>query len=320
MRTSCGSRAALLLALAALGASAPVHAQSTGIAVERFAPAVGPSSFGQVESAAVPLPDQLWLSAGLLGIGRPLVLNNALTGAEVAVPVAYRTTLDLAGEVGLWRQRLSIGMGVPISLWQTGDRLQMTGVSSNNGEDAGAPLQTTALGDIRFRVKGRLTPLDASAALAVVLEVTLPGGGQHDFVATSYLTAAPRLVGSFRHRWLLGAVNLGVRFAPERILYQNDLHHQFEWGAALGAILPVRRVGMAVYGEATGYVNLVSPNYESGAELRAALRLGWFRWIVDVGGGGGFGNITPEWRAFLLFRTFVGKSGISGCPVRPITF
>jgi hypothetical protein len=296
------------------------HAQDTGIAVERFAPAAGPSAFGQIESAAVPVPAQLWLTGGLLTIGRPLVLRSAVTGEEIAVPVRNRVTLDLGAELGLWRQRLSIGVGIPLAVWQAGDRLQKTGGADGDAVGAGEPLQLIALGDIRVRAKMRLTSLEAPIGVAALFEVTAPGGGQHDFVATSSVTVAPRLITSFRFRWLVGAANLAVRFMPERTLYQTQRHHAFEWGAALGAILPVRRIGLGLYTEASGQLNLTGPAFEHGAEIRGALRIGWFQGTVDFGGGAGFGPFTPGWRGFVILRTWFGESGIVGCPVRPITF
>lgn len=319
---ACG----LASAVVSVVAVAPAQAQDTGIAVERFTPAAGPGAFAQVESAPVPLPAQIWLTGALLGIGRPLVLRNAVTGDQVSLPVANRVTLDLGGEIGIWRQRLSVGIGVPLSVWQNGDRLQLTG-AANGGAGTGAaagdveaPLQTTALGDIRLRAKARLTSLESAASLAMLLEVTIPAGGQHDFIATSSMTVAPRLLGSFRRGWLVGALNLGLRFLPQRFLYGTALHNQFEWGAALGFVLPVRRVGVALYSEAAGQLNLVSPGYESGTEFRAALRLGWFRGAVDLGAAGGFGALAPQWRAFLLLRMWFGESGVTGCLTKPVTF
>lgn len=315
---------AVLIFFCGLGCSLRAQAQSTGIAVERFTPASGPGAFGQVESAQVPLPAQLWLTGALLGIGRPLVLHNAMTGEQVSLPVANRVTLDLGGEIGIWRQRLSLGIGVPLSVWQNGDRLQLAG-SSTPGSGAGtgdtdAPLQTTALGDIRLRAKARLTSLEAPFDLAALLELTIPGGGQHDFIATSSMTVAPRLLGSFRRRWLAFALNLGLRFMPQRVLYGTELHHELEWGAALGFVLPVRRIGLALYGELAGQLNLVSPRYESGTEFRGALRLSWFRGAVDLGAAGGAGAMAPQWRAFLLLRMWFGESGVTGCITRPVTF
>ncbi len=305
--------------LLTFGAAQFAWAQDSGIAVERFAPAIGPGAFGQVEAAVIPPPAQVWIGGALLGVGRPLVLRSRFTGDEVAVPVRYRLTVDLGAEVGVWRKRLSLGIGLPLSVYQSGDRLQISGSTHRDAQDIGASLQMVALGDIRLRAKARLLPVDAKAGLAMVFELTVPGGGQHDFVATSSVTAAPHLVGSFRHRFLAGALNLAVRFMPERQLYQTILHNQLEWGGALGAVLPVRRVGLAFYGETVGFLNLVSSGYERGIELRGAMRLGWWNGSLDLGGGGGFGPLAPGWRAFLLVRAFFGRSGVPGCIANPVT-
>jgi hypothetical protein len=249
-----------------------------------------------------------------------LVLRSALTGAEIAVPVRYRATLDVAAELGLWRSRISIGVGLPLSVWQAGDRLQGSGAANSDSQGSGQPLQPTALGDVRLRVKARLNSEYSATALAMLVEITAPGGGEHDFVATSGVTVAPRLLGSFRHRWLAGAANLGFRFQPDRYLYETHLHEQLEWAAAVGAELMARRVGLSLYVEATGLVNLVSPGYEAGTELHGALRLGWASGTVDVGGGSGFGPLAPGWRAFLVVRTSVGSRPAITCRTRPVSF
>lgn len=311
---------ALVFALGALFVAGAARAQSTGIAVERFTPAAGPSAFAQVEGAAVPAVGQLWFSGAIFGIGGALSLKNAVTGEGVAAPVRHRATLDVGAELGLWRQRLSIGVGLPIAVYQDGDRLQRTGAAGHYMADIDAPLAQSALGDIRLRIKAQLLPGEAPVGLAILFEATAPGGGQHDFVATSGPTVAPRLIGSFRYRWLTGAVNLAVRFLPERVLYETVLHDQLEGGAALGAVLPVRRIGLALYAETFFHLNLVSPSYEHGTEARGALRIGWIRGAIDLGGGAGFGTLAPSYRAFLLLRTWFGASGVSGCPTKMVTF
>jgi hypothetical protein len=308
------------IAAAALTSAGAAFGQSTGIAVERFAPAAGPGGFGQTESARVAAPGELWFGGGLLAIGRPLVLRSALTGAEVAVPVRYRTTLDVGAELGLWQQRISAGIGLPLSLWQAGDRLQASGAANSSSQQSGQPLAPTALGDVRLRVKARLNAADSKTAFALLLELTAPGGGEHDFVATSGVTVAPRLLGSFRYRWLAAAANLGVRFQPERVIYQTHLHEQLEWSAAVGAELLSRRVALSLYGEAAGAVNLVSPGFESVSELRGAVRLGFATGSIDLGGGSGFGPLAPGWRAFLLLRTFFGSSDPITCRTKAVAF
>lgn len=288
--------------------------------MDRFAPAPGPLSFAAVEGAAVPMPGQLWFAGGLSFVGRPLVLRNAVTQQEVAVPVRYRLTVDVGAELGVYRQRLSVGVAAPISIWQTGDRLRLTGSNMQDAQGVSEPLGTTGLGDLRFRAKALLTPVDHRAGLAMVLELTAPGGGQRDFIATSSFTVNPRVIGSFRHRVLAFGGQLGVRFASQRPLYQTLLHNQLEWGAAFAGKIPVRRVGLALVTEAAGQVNLVGGSYVQGTELRGIVRLGWLRGAIDLGGSAGFGELAPAFRAFVVLRGHMPDPKATVCPAEALTF
>lgn len=293
-------------------------AQSTGVAADRFVPAPGPSPFGQVESARVPIAGQLFLAGSLSAIGNPIVLRSLATGLDVATPVRQRVTLDLGAELGVFRKRLAIGFGLPLALYQAGDRLQRTGGSADSMSHVDAPLAPAALGDIRFRGKAVLTPVDRIAGLALVLELTVPGGGQANFAATSSVTFSPRLAASLRYRFFAAGLNLGVRFMPERDVYSTELHHRFEWGAAAAADLFVRRVAMALVAEAVGEVNLVRPYFQPSTEVRGIVRLGWAQGSLDLGGGGGFGLVAAQWRAFAALRFVMGRFE-GGCPARPLT-
>ncbi len=317
--------AAGLLAGSGAGGQGAAWAQSvtsTGIAADRFTPAPGPSAFGQVEGAPVAPAGQVWVTGMASAIGHPFRLRSALTQEQVAEPVAYRVSLDLGAEVGVFRKRLALGLGVPVALWQTGDRLQATG-SAEPAADGSSGLATTAIGDIRLRGKALLTPAERSAALALALELTIPGpgSGAANFVATSGFTVAPRLIGWFKKGPIAAAANVELRLAPARTLYQTTLHNSLSWGVAAGGELPVRRVGLALIAEATGQVNLVSGQDLLATELRGIFRIAWWRGSFDLGGGGGFGPLTPAFRAFVSLRGFFGRRdpGALGCAVRPLT-
>jgi hypothetical protein len=266
---------------------------------------------------------QLWLSGYASALGDPLRLRNALTGAQVAEPVSYRVSMDLGAELGVFRKRLAIGLGLPIALWQIGDRLQNTG-ASNASAAADSSLAATAIGDLRFRFKALLSPKERSFAAAMVIEVTAPGpgSGTANFVATSGVTLAPRLVGWFHKGPIAGAINVEVRLAPQRSLYDTTLHNSLAGGAALGAELPVHRVGLALIGEATGQLNLVPGQYLPATELRGLFRITWWRGALDIGGGGGLGPLVPVWRGFIGLRGWFGTRDRNqvGCPVRPTNF
>ncbi len=277
-------------------------------------------SFGQVEGAPVPAAGQLWFAGGASFIGRALVLRNRLTGVEQAVPVRYRLSLDAGAELGVYRGRLAVGFAAPISLWQSGDRLRLTGASSADVQGVSEPLGTTGLGDLRFRAKALLTPPEGKLGAALVMEMTAPGGGQRDFIATSSFTMNPRIIGSLRLRWLAFSAQLGVRFAAERKLYETTLHDQLEWGLAAGGKLPVRRIGLALLGEAVGQANLVDGGSVQGTELRGVLRIGWLRGAIDVGGGAGFGQLAPAFRAFVVLRGHMPDPQSTVCPAESLTF
>lgn len=314
-------RPALACATALCALSLKVHAAATtGIAVDRLAPAPGPSAFVQVEGAAVAPAGQLWTAAALSTLARPLVLLNSFTGEVAGVPVQTRVTLDLGAEVGIWRKRLALGFGMPVVLWQDGDRLQRTGAGASvDPNDASAPLKPTVVGDLRFRGKALLTAPDRPLGLALVLEVTVPAGGQAHFAATSAVTVAPRLLGSLRRGRVAAAINAGLRVAPQRALYMSQLHNSFEWGAAIGVDVLARRVGLSLIGEAVGAVNLVAASPLHSEELRGALRLSFWQGAVDVVGGGGFGSMAPAWRALVVYRGWFGRRSGNGqtCAVAP---
>ena len=327
MQASAWNRAALTcLAMFGLivwgGGAWAQTVTSTGIAADRFTPAPGPSAFGQVEGAPVAPAGQVWLTGMASAIGHPFRLRSALTLDQVAEPVSYRVSLDLGAEVGVFRKRLALGLGVPVTLWQIGDRLQATG-SADPVADGSSGLATTAIGDIRLRGKALLTPAERSAALALALELTIPGpgSGATNFVATSGFTVAPRLIGWFHKGPIAAAANLELRLAPARALYQTTVHNSFAWGVAAGGELPVRRVGLALIAEATGQVNLVGGQDLLSTELRGIFRIAWWRGSFDLGGGGGFGALTPAWRGFVSLRGFFGRRDprALGCAVRPLT-
>lgn len=244
----------------------------------------------------------------------PLRLRQRYSDDLLATPVAYRVSLDLGGELGLWKQRLAIGVALPVALWQVGDRLIPTGGSDLSVE---RPLKTSAVGDIRVRAKARLTPTDWFWALALALDVTIPGGGQTDFVATSGPTVAPRLIGWFLRGPVAASLNVSAQLAPLRQLYDTSLHHSIEWGAAVSTAFPTRRVGLAFLVETVGSYAVGTPIVSN--ELRGGLRLGLRQAALDIGGGAGFGPISPDFRLFLSIRgVFAQRPSNVSCAERPI--
>lgn len=295
--------------------AAPVQAQSTGIAVERMSFQSGPSAFYQVEGAQVAAPRQIWLHAGAIAVSHPLRIRNQATGELLSTPVDYRVTLDLGGELGLWKERLAIAVGIPVAVWQSGDRLISTGGSDLSVQQ---PLRVSAVGDLRLRAKVRLTPTEWFWGILTALDFTIPGGGQGDFVATSGPTVAPKLVGWFQKGPVAAAVNISARIAPHRVLYQTTLQHSVEWGAAASAAFPTRRIGLALLAEAVGFYYPTAAIHST--ELRGGLRFGLRQAAVDIGGGSGLGAFAPDWRAFVSVRGYFNQrpSPSPSCVERPL--
>src|SRR6202012_341941 len=113
-----------------------------------------------------------WVAA--LDLGRdPIVLHSA-TGLETH-PVRDALVLDVGVEFGIWK-RLAVAVGMPVVLFQDGDRLRGLGVDETH-------LAASAAGDVRLRVKALLAgdPNADGVHASVQLQVTAPASGQHDF-------------------------------------------------------------------------------------------------------------------------------------------
>jgi hypothetical protein len=299
------TRATLSFALVLLS-TRPGFAQSstssTGIVADRLVPGVGPLTlFGGEGAAVTPVGRLSWMLS--LGYVRdPIKLANALTGDLVSRPVAAQTTLDVAAEVGLYRQRIAFSFGVPLVLAATGDRL--AGLDTDD-----RPLWGMAGGDFRLRAKAALlgNPERRGLHVAAALEVTLPGGGQRDFAATSGVTVMPRLIGDLRVGPVLFVAGAGVRFQPERSLARTAFGDELDWNAgALVALFARRGVEGGAIAEFAGQVG-ASPGTRP-AEVRGGFRIGWRSLSLDLGAGAGLdGDVgAPAWRVFAIFRHALG--------------
>lgn len=287
------TRAALVVAVVA--ASAAAHAQTTGVPAERFAPAVGPTALVGVEGAAVTPAGALSWAASVDALGDPISLHGAYTGAPVSEPVDHALVADLALEFGVWK-RLALAVGVPVVLYQQGDRLRGTGASER-------ALAKTVAGDIRIRAKASLVEGKRLGA-AVLLQVTAPAGGQSDFAATDGATVEPRLVVDAHLGRLTLAASLGARFQKERTLFTTQFGDELTWAAAAAVAIVQRPMGgLAAIVEAAGGVG--PSDGTRPAEIRGALRVPLGAVALEAGGGAGLdGDVgTAAWRVFLVARS-----------------
>jgi hypothetical protein len=283
------TRAALVVALLAGSAA---HAQTTGIAVDRFVPALGPASLVGVEGAAVTPAGAVSFVASVDALGDAIELRTATTGAAVSEPVDYALVANVALEFGIWKHWLALAVGVPVVLYQTGDRLQGTGTSER-------PLQTTVAGDIRVRAKASLVEGKRIGA-ALILQVTAPGGGQSDFAATDGATVEPRLVVDAHLGRVTLAASVGARFQKERSLFTTQFGDELVWSGGLAvAIIP----RLSLIAEAAGAVG--PSDGTRPAELRGAIRGVVGPVTLDLGGGAGVDDDVgaPKYRVFLVARS-----------------
>jgi hypothetical protein len=288
-------RVAFVVAL--LSASA-ARAQTTGVAAERFSPALGPTALVGVEGAAVTRPGAVSWAASLDALGDPITLHTPYTGARVSEPVDYALVADVALEFGVWK-RIAVALGVPVVLYQQGDRLQGTGTSER-------ALAATAAGDIRVRAKASLVE-GPHVGAAVLLQVTAPAGGQSDFAATDGATVEPRLIVDAHFGRVTLAAQAGARFQKDRALFLTRFGDELVWGAAAAVSIVERaKLGLVAIVEAAGGVGPSAGTRP--VEARGALRLHVGPVGLDLGAGGGLdGDVgAAAWRVFLVARGALG--------------
>jgi hypothetical protein len=287
-----------LAVIAVLLCCTVARAQSTGIAADRFVPGVGPATLVGGEGAEVTPPKQVALALSLGGVRDPLklVLRD---GSLLSRPVRWQLATDLAAETGVWR-RIAVGVGLPVVWWAAGDRLRGTGVDD-------APLGSPRAGDLRLRAKATLVgdPTARGLHLAALVQVTIPLGGEHDFAATDGVTVEPRVIADVRLPRVALAAALGVRFAPERKLFQTSFGDELTWTVGAIVLALERRVRLHFIVEGAGAVG--SSVGTRPVELRGAARLG-VRWFsLDLGAGAGVDADAgaPSWRVFAVARALV---------------
>jgi hypothetical protein len=285
------------LALLLVASMARAQTANTGVAVERLVPAVGPTALVGVEGVAVTPAGAVSWVAMVDFLHDPITLRGATSGDLISRPVRDQLVGDVALEFGLWK-RLAVAVGVPVVLYQDGDRLQGTGVDER-------PLAATAAGDVRVRLKASL--VEGTLGAAILVQVTAPAGGQAEFAATDEATVEPRLMLDAHVGRLTLAAQVGVRFETDRALFSTSLGDELTWGGAAAlSIVERAHVGLGAIVEGAGAVGAATGTRP--AELRGALRLRVGPVALDAGAGGGLDEDigAPAWRVFLIARGVLG--------------
>jgi large repetitive protein len=279
---------AVTLALAVL-AAAPAQAQhAVDFQVERYQPSALPEPYFQVEGGDV-LPRHAW-SLGVAGSWswRPLVVRDRKANAELSTPVEQRLGVDVLLGWGLGRF-VSLGLAVPVTVLQRGDRVAGIDVNDERG------LQALAAGDPRLELKALMgRPQGFRPRGAFSLTVSLPLGASDEFSGEAGVVIEPRVVVDLvRPRWAV-AVNVGARLRTVEAQFFDEPIRNELW-AGLGArtsatLLGARQSGLGSRIWLTGEVVtvLASEGGPTPFELRGGVRVAWAH-RVDVGFGIGVG-------------------------------
>ena len=129
-RANRGAAALVLLAARAAAAQTALVPHQPDFSVERLTPAPGPGGFWQVEDAEVGTAFALVTSLAT----RPLVIRDVRMGSTLTEPVALRLGLDLTGSLA-WG-RFQLGAGLPLVVFQDGDRLRGLDLMEPGAESA----------------------------------------------------------------------------------------------------------------------------------------------------------------------------------------
>ena len=281
---------------ASLLAPARARADDTGIAADRFVPAPDARGFIGVEGAENAPP---WSAAASLSYATHLIrVTNHFTSDRLSEPLSSVLAVDAGAQVSL-TPRFTIGIGVPLALRLTGDRLSALGDS--------APLQSPILGDLRLRARALLYGRHGGPYhLAAAAVATFPAGGETTFFATSRPTLEPRLIAELTLPFLRIAALAGYRIAPERHLLNARFGSELHLALAADAHLPSSpRHPLLSHLHVLAEIEANTLGGESFLEVRAALRLTLPHVTIDTGFGAGTlaSPTNPAYRVFVILRT-----------------
>jgi outer membrane protein OmpA-like peptidoglycan-associated protein len=280
-------------AAAMLLAAAPVSAQTSGLALNRFDPApAGDRMFG------VPSPyaaGDLTLHAMLLldYAHNPLVIQTIPGNNQVGSVVKDQLFLNLDIGLSLW-SRLYVDLDLPVALYQNGD--SPTAINQVFTSPAGAQL-----GDLRVGARVRLWgEYDDPFQIAVGGYLWLPTGAKDSFVSTGSVRGLPQVIAGGRivDRFVWSAA-VGPQIQGEVTYGGVGQGTMFKWGAGVGVLLLENR-HLQLGPELSGNV---TPRDVSKQSTNLELLLGARYRVIDdlelaLGAGPGLtsGIGTPQWR------------------------
>jgi hypothetical protein len=280
---------AVIVCVMALSGAA--HAQIAGdkFGIERFRMSPGT---GMLDVDGATIGPHLDYSAGFtLGFAHdPLVIYDDQMAA-VDPLVEQRLTMDLTGAIALY-DRVELGFGATIVGYQSG-----TGGLTLDSLPKGG------LGDFRFVPKVPVMRRDRYA-LAVVSELTVPGGSARGWLREDGVTFAPAVAASTWTDRFGATVNVGYRIKPR--VRVAGLVSDDEAFARLGLSYPTR---VAMLWSSTSIAAPLADASQNQVALETllGLQLALSETVIVYGAGGaglanGFG--TPDWRALVGVQIF----------------
>jgi large repetitive protein len=292
----------LLLVCASVALRADAFAQApptqASFDVQMFQPSPHGESFFSVESGAVSRSLDVRASLFLNYAYRPLQLA-APGGARIGGVIDHRFDANLLGAVSLFH-RLSIGLGVPVALYQ--------GATLSGVGGAAASLSPVNFGDLRLSPKvGILDQRRFQIDVALLFNLTLPTGNEGAFAGDRTVTVSPE-------------IDIGRRFGPVRAaLNFNYLWRErsqlltlvvgpelgLRFGLGFDITYFVKNVPVEIIGEIYGKTSAVTPFASiDQTPLEWLLGAKWAiikRVLLSAGVGRGFtrGYGSPAVRAFV---------------------
>ncbi len=264
-------------------------AQETNIDTERFKPAVTPDGWVTAEGSGIRPTADPWE----FGLFANYSLNSLVIvdqdGELINQFVAGRLGFDALASVTLF-EPLSLGLGLPLYVLQTGD-----------GDPSSA-----GLGNLRIVPKLRILDDRESVGLALALELRAPTH-TGDFSGNDGITVFPRAI--FDHRFASGiriGINAGVLFRESVSFFNVDAGNELAYSAALGYRIGGLSGKTELGVEATGGVGLeASDEEELPLEALPFVRHNFTpEWQLMGGAGVGViaGYGVPTFRAFAGVR------------------
>lgn len=246
------------------------------IDVERYRPTPDGSGYVVTESATTLEHLQMAFGLHLNQSDDPVVLRDE-TGARIIGPepnrydgmLDTRTRADLAVGIG-FRNRLALGLTLPVVLWQQGFETSAPGPGTLFREPV-----PNGIGDVAFTLKGVFLAR-GPVGIAVVSSLSLPTGSTRSFLGEDEVTASPRLVVEVADRPVAddahrvrAALNVGGLVKGVDSFRGVDFGSALTWSAGL-AVRPVPFIEIGVDANQTIHGPRVA---QQPAELLPHLRL-----------------------------------------------